>query len=336
MSCYHPRLMVPTGKFYSKTGKPIYEFIKEPEDRTYLEAYENGVIRVPCGKCLGCRLDYSRQWADRMMLELQTAGKAVFVTLTYDNEHIPIYFDGDDPVGYTVYKKDCQDFMKNLRRDYDGKDGHPYAKIRFYLTSEYGTITKRPHYHCILFGLGLDDFPLRVFKGMNEFEQPFYDVPELKAAWPKGFVTVSEVSWATCAYVARYTLKKVFEDQVNTNGFEMGVDPEFSLMSRRPGIGADYLNLHDDCLDYQNISVKTGKGAHKLFIPNYYLRKVKENCILPQNPKYDKLFEDRKRFASDAALMKMSRISLSYIDQLELEEEKKLRSLNPLKRHLDV
>lgn len=337
MSCYHPRLMVPTGKFYSKSGKPVYEFIKEPEDKTFLNCYEDGVIQVPCGKCLGCRLDYSRQWADRMMLELQTSKKAIFVTLTYDNEHIPMRFDDDDQfIGYTLCKEDCQLFMKNIRRDYDGRDGHPYAKIRFYLSSEYGPTFGRPHYHCILFGLGLDDFPLAEFKGKNELGQDFFDVPELRKAWPNGFVTVSDVSWATCAYVARYTMKKVFEEQSSLSGFECGVEREFSLMSRRPGIGAEYLAEHDDALDYHTISVSSGKGAHKMYIPNYYLRKVKESHLLPNNPKFDKMFEDRKRFASDAALSKMSRTSLGYIDQLELEEEKRLRSTQvSLSRKLD-
>ena len=88
MSCYSPLIGFPTGKL-TVNGKPEYS-IRSSKTMANLETAlsNDGAILIPCGKCIGCRLDYSRHWADRMMLELETQKKAIFLTLTYDKNHI--------------------------------------------------------------------------------------------------------------------------------------------------------------------------------------------------------------------------------------------------------
>lgn len=348
MSCYRPNLLQPLGipKSSDDPSKQKYVFLpyeKASQDMLVnSEAY--GLIKIPCGKCLGCRLDYSRAWADRMMLELETEKKGIFVTLTYNDEHIPVYEHDGQPVCYTLNKADCQLFMKNLRRCYDGHDGRDPIKIRFFAAGEYGpTGTHRPHMHLIVFGLGLEDFPLKVFRGYNELHQAFYQVPELEYCWSefegkgrnrkrvssKGFVTVSDVSWNTCAYVARYVVKKALPTDEGFSPPDLGAQPEFTLQSRRPGIGAKYLEEHPDCLDYQKIPVSTPNGSRIVPVPKYFLR----ICDLSDVEKCA-ILEQRKCGAIDSMLSELSRTSLSYMDQLKVNEERKKRSIKALRRNL--
>lgn len=354
MSCYHPNLLQPLGVPLHAAGQNDNPFTQQqkyvfiPNGKASQDMLVNseayGLIKIPCGHCLGCRLDYSRMWADRMMLELETEKKGIFVTLTYNDECIPIHESDGRQICYTLDKRDCQLFMKNLRRCYDGHDGRDPIKIRFFAAGEYGpTGTHRPHLHLIVFGLGLEDFPLKVFRGTNELHQAFYQVPELEYCWSefegkgkkrkrvrqKGFVTVSEVSWNTCAYVARYVVKKALPNVDGFNPSDHGAIPEFTLQSRRPGIGAAYLKAHPDCLDFQKIAVGTKNGVRMVQVPKYFLR----ICDLSDAEKCA-IFEQRKCGAIDSMLSELSRTSLSYMDQLEVNEERKKGSMKALRRNL--
>lgn len=206
-----------------------------------------------------------------MMLELETAKKGIFLTLTYDNAHIPgsvyedfpedkdLYFpfkglerlDGDKvywPSSFTLNKRDVQLFMKRLRRRFDDR------KIRFYLAGEYGEKFHRPHYHAIVFGIGCDDFPDLCEHGKNELGDTYYTSDMLYKTWTNGFVLLSDVSWKTCAYVSRYCTKKL-NGAYSIDYAVRNCIPEFSLMSRKPGIGEPYLKLHPDALDLLNINI---------------------------------------------------------------------------------
>lgn len=329
MSCYHPQLMVPVG--LTDSGKPDYKMIPQsnwpcpPGEDMFqkVKSWNPGAIVVPCGKCIGCRLDYSRSWADRMMLELETAGSGIFVTLTYNNEnaHWSQFCEDGTPMYATLDKRDCQLFMKRLRKKFDGK------KVRFYLAGEYGERTLRPHYHAILFGLGLYDLPGLLPHGRNELGQQYYICPLLSETWSLGFVLVSDVSWKTCAYVARYVTKKL-SGPWSIDYAVRNVIPEFSLMSRKPGLGAEYLEKHPDCLDYQSINLTTPEGGLKLSIPKYYLKKLE--LIDPE--RFAIMKAQRKEFAEDRMILKLQKTGLSYLDALEVEENKKLKSVKVLKR----
>lgn len=318
MSCYHPMLGVPDYETLTEDGKRKYNIISSysPE---FKQLYP-GSIAIPCGKCIGCRLDYSRSWADRMMLELDHSKKAIFVTLTYDNDHVPFTENEYGEFGaLSLDKSDLQKFFKRLRKRYKDKE------IRFYAAGEYGSHTERPHYHAIIFGLSLEDFSDRVAKGKNELGQVHYISQKLQNIWSQGFCVLADVSWKTCAYVARYVQKKVY-GSMNYLQDEYGCVPEFSLMSRRPGLAGYYMDDHPDMFDVSQLYVKGYDMPIR--IPKYHLKKLE--LIDPET--YAKIKAERSEYASDREFKKLINTDLSYIEQLEVEENKKLARTNVLKR----
>lgn len=148
-------------------------------------------LQVPCGQCVGCRLERSRQWAVRCVHESQLHKENCFITLTYASEHLP----PDSSLHY----RDFQLFMKRLRKKFTGK------KIRFYMCGEYGENFGRPHFHACLFGHNFDD--LKLWKTQNNI--PLYRSKILEELWPFGHSSVGSVTFESAAYVARYIMKKV-------------------------------------------------------------------------------------------------------------------------------
>ena len=226
MSCNYPMFFAFDGERTSD-GKPHWKYKGKWTDDvewTYLHdpVAARFMRKIPCGQCMACRLEKSRQWADRMILELGYHEESYFITLTYDPDHVPVSFgcdeDGvaylDSPV-FTLVKKDFQDFMKRLR--------YYHGQVRFYACGEYGSNTLRPHYHAIIFGLHLDDL---VPFGRNELGQQYFVSESLSSIWGNGFVSVAEVNWETCAYVARYVTKKL-TGRLSGVYASAGVEPEF-------------------------------------------------------------------------------------------------------------
>lgn len=219
MPCYFP-----LTAYYSKTvgesGKRGITFSRG--------ASHTGIpLQLPCGRCVGCRLERSRQWAMRCVHEKSMWSDNEFVTLIYDDAHLP-------PMS-SLSKRDMQLFMKRLRKEKG--DG-----IRFYGCGEYGSRTFRPHYHIVLFNCGFRD---RKYFKLSESGQRLYASAELSDLWGKGHVLTGDVTFESCAYVARYITKKVLGDDaksyyeaVTPDGEVVSMQPEFTLMSRRPGIGA--------------------------------------------------------------------------------------------------
>lgn len=242
---------------------------------------------VPCGRCMGCRLDQSRVWADRMLLELQDNDyKAIFVTLTYNNASIPHAWHvgynrlpGDSEFEYldedqswiasaagsptTLSVRDTQLFFKRLRKFF------PDRRIRYFLAGEYGPKTKRPHYHAIIFGLTLSDFSDLRVHDFNNLGQPRYKSATFQKIWSKGFCILAPVNWNTCSYVSRYTMKKIFKSD-NPSEFVGGRIPPFCTMSRRPGIGllrADELLKRGD-----KAFVPCDGTSHEIYLGRPFLR----------------------------------------------------------------
>lgn len=327
MACYHPLKGWPIGN--TRTGKVNYKITGYDAD--HIE-YQNGYwhtvptsvrgqaaervvrdfVEIPCGQCIGCRMDHSRQWANRLMLELEYHDSAYFVTLTYDDEHIPTALYADPETGEafparTLRKRDCQLFMKRLRKLY------PDDKIRFYLAGEYGPKTQRPHYHAIIFGLHLDD--LRFYK-KSELGFDYMISDKLSDIWRNGYVVVSEVTWETCAYTSRYVTKKLTGDLGEFYDAH-NIEPPFSLMSRRPGIAAQWYEAHPDLYDYEYINIATPKGARKFAPPKYFDRLYEKDC--PEE--YQELKERRKRFMEELRLIELDGTDLGYTDYLKVKED---------------
>nr|CAI9750266.1 replication initiation protein [Microvirus sp.] len=180
---------------------------------------------VPCGKCPSCLSDRARDWSNRCLMELQSSGRAIFVTLTYNDSHLP--YDSDGP---TLRVRDVQLFFKRLRKAF------PALPIRYLLSGEYGSKTFRPHYHAIIFGLSLSDFPdIRPIR-YNKLGQPLFASALLERIWSNGLCSIGSVTKKSCDYVCRYVLKKQ-SDIAADGSYPAKIKPPFIVSSRRPGIG---------------------------------------------------------------------------------------------------
>ena len=135
-----------------------------------------GLLTVPCGMCMGCRIDYSREWAIRCVHESKMHKQNAFVTLTYDNYFLPEYG--------SLRKSHVSKFIKALRQS-TGK------RIKFFASGEYGSQTDRPHYHILLFGYDFPDKKLVAVRDNNRV----YLSQELKRIWGKGQVEIGSVTY---------------------------------------------------------------------------------------------------------------------------------------------
>lgn len=218
------------------------------------------VTPLPCGRCAGCLLDRSRQWAVRLMKEMKIHDRSSFLTLTYDDAHVPL-----TPCGkQTLVLEDIQLFLKRVRRFCEPRT------LRFFQCGEYGSVTARPHHHCILFGEDFSFDRVRIEDTRSGFPQ--YESAKLTELWGKGRCTVSEVNFDTAAYVARYNLKKFYG---KGSKFQYaGRKPEFITMSRRPGIGAGYFEeFKDDIYSHDELIPEIGRPP---VVPPRYFDKLLE------------------------------------------------------------
>lgn len=229
-----------------------------------------GELSIPCGQCIGCRVDRAQAWSIRCCHEAQMHEWSSFVTLTYDDAHCPRSLD------YSHF----QSFMRRLRRARVGQ------VIRFYMCGEYGSQFSRPHFHALLFGVW---FPDRV--PVREGDVPLYRSAELEGLWPSGFSSVGDVTPESAEYVARYCVKKVTGPQAREHytrldpetGEMYEVEPEFSRMSLRPGIGAPWLDRFGSDV-YSSVRDGVMRGDRKFKPPRYYdLRMRKRNPELMES-----------------------------------------------------
>lgn len=270
MRCKNPLVMKLAGGFRDEARTlPSYNVIGSLKRIHDFDPVKDKLI--PCGHCIACRINYSSDWANRMLLESQYYGDDNwFVTLTYDNEHLPPDLNGvfDSPF-HTLVKDEVSSFMKRLRR-YSGQ------KIRFYACGEYGSERARPHYHIIIFGLHLDASDLKFWK-FNHQGDALYTSQLIERAWslngvPFGLHCVAQVNWETCAYTARYVTKKLNGDAAAVYD-DAAIIPEFSVMSRKPGIGRLYYDDHvEEIFENREIIVSTSKGGKTFKPPKYYDR----------------------------------------------------------------
>lgn len=228
-------------------------------------------MEVPCGRCTGCRLDRRLEWTVRCTHEQQLYAGNTFITLSYADEHLPS--------SLSLEYRDVQLWLKRLRKEVRGNTKGPNGKypIRFFLSGEYGPQTQRPHWHAILFNCVFED-QIRLLNGQYVSEQA-------ERIWSKGNVRLDNVNPATIAYVAGYTQDKLYgrqayEDVVNISTGEVSERrAPFVSMSRRPGIGAAWLDRFSS--DLFGTSEKPHDFAvlqgSKRKVPGYYWRRFSEN-----------------------------------------------------------
>ena len=249
MACYHPL----NGYRAQKGGGIAF---------SHRDGWKDRPMQVACGQCLGCRLERQRSWATRILHEASLHDENCFLTLTYDDTHLP-----EDR---SLSKRDLQLFLKRLRKRQDGK-------IRYYAVGEYGGRYGRPHYHLCLFGYDpADKRYLSTRAGHKVFVSE-----EVQRTWPLGMHEVGSLTASSAKYVAGYVLKKVRNapgcvtvSVVDSDSGEVfAVAPEFATMSRRPGIGRGWIEkFHEDI--YPGAEVVVDGKPFKA--PEYYTRLLAE------------------------------------------------------------
>lgn len=255
MPCYKP-LPYKVGDFNPVTNKLSKPLVLQ---RTQFNL-ESTSLRLPCGRCVGCRLERSRQWAVRCVHEASLYEDNCFITLTFNNASlVEMCPDGSLDVRH------FQLFMKRLRKRFG--DG-----IRFFHCGEYGEKFGRPHYHAILFNFDFHDKYL--WKENNGYK--LYRSPTLEALWPFGHSSVGTATFESAAYVARYIMKKITGDAavdhyLSKPDFETGeifkLKPEYTTMSRRPGIAAGWYEQFKDDVHSRDSVVLRGR---EMMPPRFY------------------------------------------------------------------
>jgi len=215
--------------------------------------YPDGLL-VPCGKCLACRIAKRREWSMRVFHELDSFNNVgVFLTLTYNNESMPIGKEGYP----TLVKRDLQLFIKRLR-----KIIYP-TKIKYFACGEYGDQFERPHYHLIILGLTYE-------RSNNQY---WLKVPEdgfkFKIPWDSGFSYYGNAEPDSIRYVCQYIDKKFSGDLANVEYDLKGREPVFRLVSN--GMGKDFvLKNNIQLIENEEITVF---GIKQTF-PRYYMSKL--------------------------------------------------------------
>lgn len=266
MVCYHP-LAVQYCQASPILGTPAKINFNAPLTECNM--------KLPCGQCIGCRERRARDWAIRCMHEASLYKRNCFITLTYNDSHLP----ADRSLCYDDFQK----FMKRLRKAHKGHqslaDGtYP---IRFYMAGEYGENFGRPHYHACIFNFDFED---KVLLRRAPSGELLYRSKMLESLWEFGFSSVGSVTFKSAAYVARYINKKVTGKIAQDHYLYMDPDtgelhdrvPEFNKMSLKPGIGADWLVKYKTDVFPRDYIISDG---HKLPVPRYYSKLLK--CTNP-------------------------------------------------------
>lgn len=250
-----------------------------------------GIQHVPCGKCEICCMNRRNEWSVRLGKELQNASSAVFVTLTYDDQNVPVNEHGlleVDKRHVQLFNKSLKEFNRKLVNRMPESSRVLQKRVKYYLVAEYGTKTMRPHYHALYFNLKK------------------HSISKIGDLWKKGSVHVGNVNGASIHYTTKYIINKDKEGKVKKA-------KEFTLISK--GIGEDYLEKNKSLIkkNYGNL-VHGDKSM--LPMPKYYKDKIynkaEKDIVKQKNEEYtrkkdkellkkiggdnpEKILEDRRR-----------------------------------------
>lgn len=259
--------------------------------------------KFPCGKCALCQAKRRRDWSFRLGVELNYSTSAYFVTMTYDETNIPKI----NGVG-TLRKRDCQLFLKRLRNEQRKRVSKihkcnlktagklimkiPEYRIKYYLVGEYGDRTRRPHYHALIFNL----------------------MPSIKDTigqiWKYGSCKVGTVTPSSINYCTKYMLKQQF-------GKKDWRDKPFTLMSRRPAIGSQYLEHSKHHIENESLTVRNTNGNFQA-MPRFYRdriwteketrKQVLEKCISEYRENLEKEIQRLKETGQLTPELEISKI----------------------------
>ena len=299
MSCFHPRIGYLHTVNYIEGRKKMFFLPSFSLDRTenIYDPYTGefmGPILVPCGKCEGCRIDQSREWASRIVMEMQYhKDSAYFVTLTYSsdenvwpenfkNQNGTLVYPDSEPLRndsisgnpIVLRKSHLQDFYKRFRKRFPGEN------LRYFSCGEYGSIGLRPHFHICMMGVKFRDlYPF----GKSKTGEQLYRSPTLEKIWPFGLSAIGLLNFSTAAYTARYCQKKAHGKDKQYYE-DLGLTPEFTTMSVRPGLATQYFEEHKYDIfssDGQIIlPASSYKKSNIVGIPRFFKKKAKDDPTL--------------------------------------------------------
>lgn len=256
---------------------------------------------VPCGKCPACLANQRQEWVFRLKQEYLASRFALFVTLTYDEEHCP--------KDMCVNKKDVQDFHKRLRKHFPSRD------LRFYLVSEYGDHTFRPHYHGLYF-----------FKSDYKKED-LYDIFE--NSWKNGFCSFGDVEEGSIVYCTKYCLKHKIIPPGRTETFRL-------VSKMNGGLGINYLQKMQDYHEKtQNFSF-VSYGGKTCRMPRYFRGKCADQRSKQHqfDESYDLQLDDfRKRYRSYLQLRMEQASTQTERDFLAYEQNRFIRRDDLILKH---
>lgn len=357
MPCFHPKKGFQIG--LTEKGKPkfkicdwdvtsvyrdekgnwqaSYSDISSPRIFIGAEYESNRVehyIPIPCGTCLGCKMDYAKQWSVRLQHEFQMHpdSECWFLTLTYNDDALVETFLpvkppidrlslGADSLGEAcwfpnLYPRDMQLFWKRVRKNW------PDSKVMYFQAGEYGEKRGRCHWHAIVYGLPLDTRP-EVFhvNGVSDLGDITWRSDELEKLWhstldetmPLGNVIVGKVTAKSCGYVARYTLKKAKE--MWECDFTNRVRP-LVRMSTKPAIGKSFIEAHPEIFDVSQFYIPNGSKPFMANHPRYYMKRLE--LVDPER------FAQLKKQRSDAGKLAFDNLQKDERPYLEILRSKEL------------
>lgn len=327
MPCYHPLIAWENSNIKTKNGKSkIFFKPPKPED---LKNWKQ--ILLPCGQCIGCRLDYSKEWAIRCVLEKKEYEHNYFLTLTYSPEHTQHLYKihinkstGEVENEYLdLNPEDLTKFMKDIRRYYEYH--FKWTNIRFFACGEYGDEKQRPHFHIIMF-----NFPVPDLKPwfINKEHMQVYTSEIISKVWGKGLVAIGEVTYQSAAYVARYITKK----QKGKDAENFYKTPQFVRMSRMPGIASAYYERNKEEI-YKNDEIIIGTKIDKVVSvkpPGYFDKLYDE--IEPD--KLSDIKETRRKSAQRIRANQERLSTYTTTKALEVKERYQAQKALALKREL--
>lgn len=259
-------------KFPYSTFRLIKKSLTEDEASQYFVVDSYGdeqplFLVVPCGKCILCREKKANEWVSRAMCETQSSTNVpYFITLTYNDNCIP---------KNGVRKRAAQLFMKRLRINLSRYTGEE-LNIRFFLCSEYGSKTGRPHYHALLWNVpNLDpcrdlhdkmiqdvvqkswsfmvskQYYDKVSDEKDKYGYPiykYYDDVAKRHRVLYGYTCCSECNIHRVRYCMKYMRKDSdIPFSVDTDTGEIKYKNDiFFLSSRRRGLGFEWISEHLD------------------------------------------------------------------------------------------
>ena len=250
MSCINPLLI--------KGGH--YRFVIRSDSLKGYDTMPTDLFTVPCGSCLPCRIKRIQDWTLRLMFELNYWDRAVFTTLTYSDDYIEKLRQPSG--GYSLDKEDLTLFLKRLR--YYHSD-----KIKYLACGEYGDLSGRPHYHLIIYGIGLSD------RYSPDNRSYLSDDMVIERSWPYGMVNNGFVTINSCRYVVGYVAKKTLGNK--SKEFYGDLLPPFIRMSK--GIG---LKFFEDHLDYFRKGFISFNGKD-INLPRYFYDRIRNDDIFKDN-----------------------------------------------------